>query len=218
MKEELEKIIKREEDNVRGIHIFSNKNRREIFRELTKFPCRTSSSLSKILGIDVRSVEWHLKKLESLEYVISLKKNKKYYCIKDLVREEDLPFFTLLGKAGIRNIIKNVINGCKEINSFEIKRATLYRYLSELKTLKIISVIGTKRKMLCPTNKLEGIMEKYDEIGREYKRIILKKLDMKGYEIEVIGTVNYELKIRISGVEDFNMGIFISPLRTILEV
>ncbi len=218
MKADLEKMMRAEEENVKGIHIFSNRNRREIFTQLTKFPCRTSSSLSKILDIDVRDVEWHLKKLESLGFVFSWKKNKKYYGVKDLVMEDDMLFFSLLGRNGMKDIVRNLMGGCKEIGSFEIKKSTLYRYLNELKSLDIVNIIGTRRKMVCATNKLNKMIEKYDEIGREYKKTILKKLEMRGYEIEVIGTVDYELKIRIRGVEDFSMGIFISPLRTVLEV
>ena len=219
MKGELEELIRVEKENVKGIHIFSNINRREIFRELTRFPCRTSSSISRTLGMDVRDAEWHLKKLEANGYLYSWNENgRHYYCVKDLIREEDASFFSSLSKSGMRKIVRYIVYECKELVGFKVKKSTLYRHLNELGNMGMITVIGTRKKMVCPTEKLRNIVDKYDEMGRIFKKVILKKLDVAGYDIEVVGTVNYELKIRVRGIEDFNMGIFISPVRTILEV
>ena len=216
--QDLEKIIKKEEEVVRGIHIFSNERRRRIFMELTKFPCRTSSSLSRILNMDVRDVEWHLKKLVERDFVFTWKDRKKYYCVKNLVRKEDLAIFSLFNVPGILTLMRKISGECREISYFSIKKSTLYRYLKELKSLHLVGTVGIEKKLICATPKFRKMIEKYDEIGREYKSIILKKLEMPGYEVKNLGTINYELKVSIGGFENFSMSVFISPLRTILEV
>jgi hypothetical protein len=71
---------------------------------------------------------------------------------------------------------------------------------------------------VCGTENLRKLVEKYDLIGKKYKKSFLKHIETRGFSVRVLGTVNYELKIHITGMETFTMGIFISPLRTAMEV
>ena len=97
-------------------------------------------------------------------------------------------------------------------------KSTLYRLLGILKSLELVDIEGQRKKLICATEKLMNMMEKYDKIGRDFKKVFLKKIESRGFEIKVVGTVNYELKIRVEGMDNFNMSIFISPVRTALEV
>ncbi len=214
----LQEKIKGVKKEAKGFHIFSNERRREIFRELTRLPCRTSSSISKATGIEVRSVVWHMEKLHHEGFVDVVEKGKKYYIVPGLIYLEDLPFFSLLSLNNAKKLLKTIWDGCVPISEINIGKSTLYRLINCFKSLNIVDVEGQRRKLLCPTEKLSEIVEKYDEIGRDFKRDFLKKIETRGFEIEVLGTVNYELKIRIAGIDNFSMSIFISPVRTALEV
>ena len=214
----LQEIIKAAKKEERGFHIFSNERRRVIFRELTRLPCRTSSSLSKSTGIEIRSVIWHLEKLHREEFVDIAKRGKKYYIVPNLIYLDDIPFFSLLSIKNAKKLLKTIWSGCVPISEINMGKSTLYRLVDNLKSLQMVGIEGQKRKLLCPTEKLIFMAEKYDKIGHDFKRDFLKKIESRGFEIEVLGTVNYELKIRVTGLDSFNMSVFISPVRTALEV
>ncbi len=215
---DLEKRIKSASEKEEGFHIFSSVMRRAIFRELTRFLCRTASSIATATGIEVRSVIWHLEKLRRAGYVDSADRGKKYYIVPGLIHLEDVPLFSILGRKNARKLLKIVWNGCVPISQIKISKSTLYRIVRMLENLEIIERGGERRKYLCATEKLMELVDKYDKIGKDFKRDFVKRIEMKGFEVKVIGTVGYEVKIRVSGMENFTMGVFISPLRTTLEV
>ena len=214
----LQEKIKEAREEEKGFHLFSSKRRRDVFKELTRLPCRTASSLSKVTGIEVRSVIWHLGKLHRAGFVDLVESNKKYYIVPGLIYLEDIPFFSLLSLNNAKKLLKIIWGGCVPISNIRMGTSTIYRLVNRLKSMGLVELEGERRKLLCPTEKLGEMAEKYDKIGRDFKREFLKKIESKGFEIEVIGTVNYELKIRVTGMDNFNMSIFISPVRTALEV
>ncbi len=216
--EELKRRIKSVTEEEKGFHIFSNERRRAIFRELSRLPCRTSSSIAKATGIEVRSVIWHLEKLRREGFVDSVNLGKKYYIIPGLIFLEDMPFFSLLGRREVRKLLKMIWGGCVPISQIRISKSTLYRITNELENFGVVEKSGDKCKYICPTEKLQELVDKYDKVGRDFKKEFLKRIEVRGFEVEVIGTVGYELKIRVRGMENFTMGVFISPLRTALEV
>ncbi len=216
--QKLKERIEKAEEEKKGFHIFSCERRRKIFEELTKLPCRTSSSLSRITGIEVRSVIWHLEKLRRGGFVDVVKEGKKYYIVPGLIYLEDVPFFSLLSLKNVKKLLKIIWGGCVPISEINMRKSTLYRIVNHLKSMDMVELGGERRKLLCPTEKLGEMAEKYDKIGRDFKRDFLKKIESRGFEIKVIGTVNYKLKLRVTGMDNFNMSIYISPVRTALEV
>ncbi len=217
--QDLERKIKESKgEEIYGLHIFSNKNRRMVFRELTKLPCRTSSSIAKLLNLDPKVAEWHLKKLEDGEYVKTWREGRRYYYVPGLVDVMDLPFFKALNSKDARKIILYVLNGCRKASDIPVSSSTFYRYINLFERWDLVQIGGFKCSYICPTKKMKSMIERYEEQGMNYKREIVKKLENEGFHVKVLGIVKYELKLEIGGMENFNMGIFISPLHTSLEV
>ncbi len=219
---ELEEIIKtlEEGEEERGLHLFSNKNRRYVFRELTKAPCQTSSSIARKLNMDVQIAEWHLKRLGREGYVGEVEIRKKVYYPIELVKEEDLPLFTLLNNRNANLIVKSLFRRCRDIQFLQrhVSRATVYRVLRKLKDMDLIEDMKGTRRLVCLNDNFYRKMEEYDKMGLEFRRKFIKKIEFRGYSVEIIGTYNYETKIRVKGVENFTVGIYISPLKSILGV
>ncbi len=216
---ELEKRIKGAiEDQSYGYHIFANENRRLVFRELTKRPCRTASSLSSALGMDTKVILWHLSKLREATLITTWKSGRTYYWPVELVRTKDLELFKILNSTDARKILLHAHKGCIEIKNIPVKSSTLYRYLKIYADMGLIDISGYGKKYMCGTELLKKMVEKYDLIGKKYKKTFIKKIETRGFSIRIMGTVNYEVKIEVSGMENFTMGIFISPLRTAMEV
>jgi DNA-binding MarR family transcriptional regulator len=219
---ELEEIIKtlEEEEGERGLHFFSNRNRRNVFREITRAPCQTSSSVARKLGVDVQIVEWHLKRLVREGFVVERNLKKKVYYPKDLIREDDVPLFYLLNTKGGWTVVHSLFRKCRDLSFLQrhLSRATVYRVLRELRKLDLVEEMRGTRKLVCLKEDFYKMMEDYDKIGLDFRRKFIKSIEFRGYSIEIIGTYNYETKIRVRGVENFTLGIYISPLKSILGV
>ncbi len=216
---DLERRIKgTTEEETRGLHIFSPRTRRDVYRELSRLPCRTSSSISRSLGIDARVVEWHLKKLHGEGFVETWIRGRRYYYIPSLVDLGDLEFFALLNRKSVRVIVRYLLEGCREIRDIPVPRSTLYRDLRLLENMDMVLANRGTRSYVCPGDKLKRMKEKYNERGANFKRELVKMLEYPGFSVVVLGEVNHELKLEINGLENFTMGVFISPLETSLEV
>ncbi len=218
---EMSKIIGRIEDrDEKGYHIFSNPSRREIFQELTRAPAQTSSSVAKKLGVDVQNVEWHLGKLSREGFVGSVEINKKLYYPIGLMRVEDAPLFQLLNTKGGWIVVNSLIGRCRDMKFLHrhISQSTAYRVVNALKSMGVVEVHKGSKRLICLNDRFKDLREEYEKMGFEFKRDFLKRIEIRGYSVEVIGTYGYETKIRVSGMENFTLGIYISPLRTILEV
>jgi len=219
---ELEEIIKtlEEEEGERGLHFFSNRNRRNVFREITRAPCQTSSAIARRLSVDVQIVEWHLKRLIREGFVKDANMRKKVYYPRDLVREEDVPLFYLLNSKSGKIIVNSLFRRCRDLSFLQrhLSRGTVYRVLRELKRLNLIEEMRGTKKLVCLKDDFYRKMEDYDKIGLEFRKKFIKSIEFRGYTIEIIGTYNYETKIRVKGVENFTLGIYISPIKTILGV
>ncbi len=219
---ELEEIIKtlEEDEGEKGLHLFSNRNRRYVFRELTRAPCQTSSSIARRLGVDIQIVEWHLKRLSREGYVGDRRIKKKIYYPEDLIKEEDLPLFSLLNNKGANLIVRSLYRKCREISFLErhLSRATVYRVIKELKNMGFVEDMKGTHRLICLNDEFYEKVGEYDRIGLEFKKKFIKKIEFRGYVVEIIGTYNYETKIRVRGVEKFTLGIYISPLKSILGV
>ncbi len=216
----LEDILRIEPEELKGYHIFSNPLRRAIFRELTRKPCVTSSFLGKKLGTSASAVEWHLKKLMSEDYIGFAGVNKKLYYPKELILEEDTGIFSVLNASIGSQIVRNLLGGCKSIEYFQgiFNSSTLYRNLRRLQALELIEKIRGRKVLYCLTERIPRKLGEYDKIGIDFKKRMLERISLRGYEVEIIGTYGYEVKLRIRGQENFSMGFFISPMRTTLEV
>ncbi len=216
---DLEKKIKKSAtEEVRGLHIFSNEKRRAVYRELTRRPCRTESSIARAARVDVKVASWHLWKLMHEGYVAYQTLERRCYYVPELVDTVDLNFFHLLNSPVARRLVRYALDGCKEIKKIRTPKSTLYRYLSLLEEQGYIYRKKYRGAYMCANNSLLRLAEKYEERGMNFKREILKKLEYPGFHVRVLGEVNHELKIEISGLETFTMGVFISPLITSLEV
>ncbi|NPA75134.1 MAG: helix-turn-helix transcriptional regulator [Euryarchaeota archaeon] len=213
-----EKIKKASETGGEGYHIFSNENRRNIFRELTRRACRTTSSLAASTGIDSKVVVWHLNKLKKHGFVHEWKKGRLYYYPVELIKPDDLELFRILNSKDARIIMLHASKGCIEIANIPCSKSTLYRYLKIFSDMELIEISGLRKKYLCGTEKLANLLEQYDVRGMNYKKRFLKYVEKRGFNVRIVGTINYELKIEFSGLENFTMGIYISPLRTAMEV
>ncbi len=216
---DLKKLI-REEEEERGLHIFSNRHRREIFRELTRAPCQTSSSLSRTLSYDVQTVEWHLKKLKNEGFVDYKIQGKKLFYPMDLVMEQDIPLFHLLNTKSGWLITRALFEKCREMPYLyrHVSRASAYRVVEKLRNMNLLREMKGARKLVCLTDEFYEKVEMYGAYGSEFKKNFLKRVEFRGYTAEVVGTYDYEVIIRISGTENFTLGIFISPMKTILGV
>ncbi len=216
---QLQKLIK-EEEIERGYHIFSNRHRREIFRELTRAPCQTSSSLMRKLGYDVQNVEWHLKRLMREGFVDLKIYKKKLFCPSELIFEEDIPLFHLLNTRSGWIIVRSLVDRCRDMPylSKHASRATAYRVVDTLKSLNLVDVSKGTRKMICLNEGFYEKMDMYSVQGSEFKKNFIKRIEKRGYSAEIVGSYDYEIIIRLSGMENFTLGIFISPLKTILGV
>ena len=217
----IEKIVKgEEEEELEGYHIFSNGNRREVYRELTRRPCVTSSQISQSAGINVRNVIWHLGKLKREGFVGELRGRRHLYYPLHLVMESDLSLFSILNSKQGRKIVRSLYFGCKSIQELEenISHTTLYRILKKLKDMEMINIHRGRRSLVCLEEEFFRKVEDYDKLGLEFKKKFMEKIETRGYTVELIGTYDYEVKLRISGREKFTMGIFISPIRTSLGV
>lgn len=215
---QLKNLIKEEEEE-RGFHIFANKHRRDIFRELTRAPCQTSSSLARALGYDVQDVEWHLKKLMENGFVEKRELKKKLFYPSELVMEEDIPLFALLNTKSGWLIVNSLKERCRDMPFLyrHVSRSTAYRVISNLRTLGFLDEMKGTKRLICLNDNFYEKIEKYDVMGIEFKKRFIERIEKRGYSVEVIGTYKYELTIRILGMENFTLGIYISPMRTILE-
>jgi DNA-binding transcriptional ArsR family regulator len=215
---QLSKLIKEEEEE-RGFHIFANKHRREIFKELTRAPCQTSSSIARALGYDVQTVEWHLKKLIAEGFVDLKEYKKKLFCPVNLILEEDVPLFSLLNTQSGWLIVNSLLNKCRDVPFLckHTSRATTYRIIKELRDLGFLEEIKGTKRLVCLNDRFYNKIEEYSSIGLEFKKKFIEKIDKKGYSVEIIGSYNYEVTIRITGIENFTLGIYISPIKSILE-
>ncbi len=213
-----EKIKKSASEDTRGLHLFSSRTRRDVYRELSRLPCRTSSSIGTSLGVDSRVVEWHLKKIRKGGFVEMWRSGKTYFYIPQLLDVSDLEFFSLLNNRGIRTIVRYVLEGCRQIKEIPLARSTLYRHLGTLEDADIITINRGSRGYVCATPQLLRLREKYAAKGPNFKREFVKMLEIPGFTVTVIGEVAHELKLEVKGLENFTMGVFISPLETALEV
>ena len=209
-----------EEEEIKGYHPFSHKNRREIYRELTRAPCLNSSQLSSRTGIKASNTVWHLRKLQREGYVHSVKYQSEIFYPEWLVLPEDLKLFYWINKKGVASIIRSLLFGCKGVDELisNMSRATFYRYLQVLKELGVIETGRGRKSWVCLKDVFFQKMEEYDRRGMKFKRDLIKRLERGGYEVETVGTYNYEVKLRIVGREKFTMSIYISPIRTALGV
>ena len=216
----LEDILRTEPEELEGYHIFYNPLRRAIFRELTRKPCVTSSFLGKKLGANVPAIEWHLKKLMSEDYIGSVITNKKLYYPQEMILPGDVETFSILNGSTGSQIMRNLLGGCKSIGYLQgmFSLSTLYRNLKALQTLGLVKKIRGRKALYCLTDIIPRKLEEYDKIGMDFKKRMLERISLRGYEVEIIGTYGYEVKLRIRGLENFTMGFFISPMRTTLEV
>ena len=215
----LEQRIKNSQTNLTyGYHVFSNENRRMIFREITHRQCQTSSSIASLLGLDVKVVNWHLKKLVEERYVDIWVNGRNYYYVPGLMRIDDLPVFRMFNSREARKIALYAVRGCRDIKKIPVAKTTLYRYLTQFAKMGLLYLKGYERKYVCGTDEFKTMIEIYDKIGVDYKHEFLKCVESKGFSAKIVGTVNYELKVEINGLENFTMGIFISPMRTAMEV
>ncbi len=213
-----ERIKKAGSGGGEGYHIFSNERRREIFRELTRRPCRTVSSLASTLSTDTKVVSWHITKMMEKKLVSRWKAGRTYYYPAELVRPGELELFRILNSKEARKIINHAYHGCTSLEKLPVQRTTMYRYLKIYEEMELIELSGARKKYMCGTEKLKSMVEEYDLIGKNYKKKFLELVEKRGFHVRVIGTVNYELKIEFTGLENFTMGIYISPLRTAMEV
>ncbi len=209
-----------EEEETRGYHIFSNRNRRELYRELTRAPCQNSSMLSSSTGVKPANVVWHMRKLEKEGYVNVHRLGGEVFYPAGLVAVEDVPLFYLINRKSAAQVIKALLYRCRGTDELleNISRATFYRVLRELKNLDIVETGRGTKSWVCLKDSFLQKIEEYDKRGLSFKREFIKRMEKGGYEVEVIGTYGYEVKLRILGREKFTMGIYISPLRTSLEV
>ncbi len=217
----LQEILKPHEEGYEvGVHPLSNRTRRAVLRELTRKPCQTATAVATKLGANVQNVQWHLKKLEEYDFVKSFKKSRIRYYPAELISAEDLDMFSLIAGKNGWLVVKSLLSRCREINflSRHMGKSTAYRILAELKKNGYVEEIRSSRAIYCLSDKFHSKLEYYDKRGLEFRKIFLKKIELRGYRVEIVGTVNYETKIRIEGYEKFTVGIFISPLRTALEV
>ncbi len=215
---QLQNLIKEEEEE-KGFHIFANKHRRDAFRELTRAPCQTSSALAKALGYDVQDVEWHLKKLMKEGFVEKREYKKKLFYPSELIMKEDIPLFALLNTKSGWLIVNSLREKCRDMPFLyrHVSRATAYRIVKELRILGFLEEMKGTKRLICLNDNFYDKIEKYDALGIDFKKRFIEKIEKRGYSVEVIGTYNYEVTIRIVGIENFTLGIYISPLRTILE-
>ncbi len=215
---ELSKLMK-EEEKERGFHIFANRHRREIFKELTRAPCQTSSFLARTLGYDVQTVEWHLKKLMDFDLVSFKKMQKKLFYPVDLVREVDIPLFSLLNSKSGWIVVKSLMERCRDVPFLyrHVSRSTAYRIIKNLKNLGFIREMKGTKRLICLNDEFYNKIEEYDVLGMDFKQKFFEKIEMRGYNVEIIGSYDYQLILRVRGIENFNLGIYISPIRTILE-
>ncbi len=213
------KNLIREEEKERGFHIFANKHRRDVFRELTRAPCQTSSAIAKTLNYDVQDVEWHLRKLIENGFVEKREHKKRLFYPSGLVMDEDVPLFALINKKSGWLIVNSLKERCRDMPFLyrHVSRSTAYRVVDELRTLGLIEEMKGSKRLICLNENFYDKIEKYDAIGIEFKKKFINRVERRGYRVEVIGTYKYELTIRIFGIENFTLGIYISPLRTILE-
>ncbi len=217
----LESIVKgMEEEELRGYHLFSSRSRREIFREITRRPCINAPQISKATGMNASNVIWHIRKLMKEDYVGSYEYRSIVFYPRGLVKEEDLPLFSFLNTRSGNVIVRALFFDCKGTDELlqKFSRATLYRNLKVMQELRILEQEKGKKRLLCLTESFYKKLEEYDKIGIEFKRQFLEKLAIRGYDVDVIGIQDYEMKVRVTGKEKFTLGIYISPLRTSLGV
>ncbi len=216
---ELEKWIKvSKSEDVRGIHIFSNPIRRSIYRELTRLPCRTASSIAIKLGVDYRVVLWHLLKLENSGFVSRWVEHKTYFFVPYLVDLHDLEFFSLLNSKAVKMIIRYIYGGCRMVNEIPVPKSTLYRYVAKLKQMEYVYSPKDSRGYICPSKSLIELIERSKDKGTNFKREFPKLLEYPGFHVRVLGEIDNELKLEVYGIESFTMGVFISPFITSMEV
>ena len=214
------KIRVKREREIRGLHVLSNEIRRNVFRELSKTPCRTASSVAKDMGMEVRRIEWHMEKLRRSDYLGRAVSGKKVYYPKGLVREEDIGLFQSLNIESVNRVMRSLLLGCRDMN-YLIERtshATAYRAVRVLKNFGLVEVHKGRGRVVCLSPKFFQLREDYDKIGMDFKRELMKKLERGGYTAEIVGTYGYEVIVRVQGHEDFTLSFFTSPLRTLLGV
>jgi predicted transcriptional regulator len=211
--------VKREKE-IRGLHVLSNPIRRNIFRELSKTPCRTASSVAKEMGMEPKRIEWHMEKLYRSGYLGKSIRGKRVYYPSGLVREEDVELFESLNIKSIKYIIRSLLTNCRDMNSLikNLSHATAYRAVKKLNNLGLVEIYKGRGSVVCVSPKFFQLREDYDEIGMNFKKEIIKRLEKGGYTAEIVGTYGYEVIVRVLGHEDFTLSFFTSPLRTMLGV
>ena len=98
-----------------------------------------------------------------------------------------------------------------------MSKATIYRTLARLMDINIIVWKRTTHgKIFIFSKKFHQLRDSYAEISRKFKNWVVEKLNEGNYDITLLGTIDYSIKILIEKKESFVLDIFISPINAML--
>jgi predicted transcriptional regulator len=204
---------------------FMNASRRRIFEYLCRNPASSVSAISKVTGISIHSVNWHLRRLIESDYVHKTSRGKKtvYYPL-NLIHTHDIPIFEILNIKKAKDILliitdKNGISQSEICKILGLKHQAVIWYTKKLIKLGLItSLEDGKFRRYYPT---ELLREKKDDNAKRvklFKNQIMNRIQGKLLTSTIIRSTDDKLVIRISqGKNKVVLTIHTNPYVTILS-
>jgi predicted transcriptional regulator len=204
---------------------FMNASRRRIFEYLCRNPASSVSAISKVTGISIHSVNWHLRRLIESDYLHKTSRGKKtvYYPL-NLIHTHDIPIFEILNIKKAKDILliitdKNGISQSEICKILGLKHQAVIWYTKKLIKLGLItSLEDGKFRRYYPT---ELLREKKDDNAKRvklFKNQIINRIQGEMLTSTIIRSTDDKLVIRISqGKNKVVLTIHTNPFVTILS-
>jgi predicted transcriptional regulator len=204
---------------------FMNANRRTIFEYLCRNPASSVSAISKVIGLSIHSVNWHLRRLIESDYVHKISSGKiTVYFPVNLINIDDIPIFEILNTKKAKDILliitdKIGISQSEICKALGLKHQAVIWYTKKLKKLGLItSLEDGKFRRYYPT---ELLHEKRDENSKRvklFKNQIINRLQGEKLKPTIIRSTDDKLVIRISqGKSRVVLTLHTNPFVTVLS-
>jgi predicted transcriptional regulator len=197
--------------------VVSNELVCKIFSRISNTPGRTSASIAKTLGIDPKTVEWHLKKLIDANVVVQNSQKNKYW-LKGVLNENELIYMDALSSDASAIIVNQLIEkGRLSLNGLEdVNRNTAHRKIKLLENVGLVSETKSGREIFVHLNeKFFVFKEKLRTRMNIFTVTYLRRLKLSKVGFEIIGMSEFDLTI----MTDYGFPIILSrdPVFTVLK-
>jgi predicted transcriptional regulator len=204
---------------------FMNNNRRTIFEYLCHKPASSVSAISKVTGLSIHSVNWHLRRLIQSDYIHKISSGKKtVYFPVNLIQIDDISIFEILNNKKAKDILliitdKNGISQSEICKVLGLKHQAVIWYTKKLKKLGLItSLEDGKFRRYYPTELLHKKKDENTKRVKLFKNQIINRLQGEMLTPTILRSTDDKLVIRISkGKNKVLLTIHTNPFVTVLS-